>query len=254
MEEISLEILAIILIGGFMAAFVDAVVGGGGLISIPTLMLTGLPVVECLGTNKVAASMGTLCSMMSFTRSGKVDVSLLKILFPLSFIGSACGVFVVQMIPPDFLKPLVIVMLIGVAIYSLIKKDWGDMSTFAGMTRRRWLLLGLASFALGFYDGFFGPGAGSFMLFSFLLIGFDFVVAAGNAKALNFASNIAAAVFFSLYGSVNFYYAVPMGLIMIVGAYFGSRMAITKGAAYVRPLFIGMTTLLVGKQIYDMLK
>lgn len=254
MEELSLEILAIILIGGFAAAFVDAVVGGGGLISIPTLMLTGLPVVECLGTNKVASSMGALCSMMSFIRSGKVDFSLVKILFPLSFIGSACGVFVVQMIPPDFLKPLVIVMLIGVAVYSLMKKNWGDASTYAGMTRRRWILAGLAGFGLGFYDGFFGPGTGSFMLFSFLLIGFDFVVAAGNAKALNFASNIAAAIFFSLCGLVNFYYAIPMGLIMIIGAYLGSRMAIAKGAAYVRPLFISMTVILIGKQLYDMLK
>ncbi len=254
MDEISLEILCIVLVGGFVAAFIDSVVGGGGLISVPMLMLTGLPVVECLGTNKVGSSMGALCSMASFMRSGKVDFGLIRILFPLSFLGSAAGVFAVQQVPPDFLKPLVVVMLIGVAIYSIAHKSWGENSTYNGMNQSRWILVSLLAAALGFYDGFFGPGAGSFLLFGFLCLGFDFVMAAGNARALNFASNIAAAVFFSMAGLVNFYYAVPMGLSMIVGAYVGARMAIAKGAAYVRPLFIGMTVILIGKQLFDMIK
>jgi uncharacterized membrane protein YfcA len=91
------------------------------------------------------------------------------------------------------------------------------------------------------------------MLFSFLFIGFDFVVAAGNARAINFASNIAAVISFGLIGSINFYYSIPMGLAMIVGAFTGSRLAITKGAAYVRPLFISVSTLLIGKQLWDLL-
>jgi hypothetical protein len=254
MDEISLEIMAIVLVGGFIAAFVDSVVGGGGLISIPVLMLTGIPVVECLGTNKVAASMGALFSMGVFIKSGKADLGLVKRMFFLSFFGSVAGVFAVQQVPPDFLKPLVIVLLIGVALYSILKKDWGDTSTYSGMKGQKLLLAGIVALALGFYDGFFGPGTGSFLLFGFLMLGFDFVTAAGNARSLNFASNIAAAIFFSLSGLVNFYYAVPMGIIMIIGAYLGSRMAIKKGASYVRPLFISVTALLIGKQIYDMLK
>jgi len=108
------------------------------------------------------------------------------------------------------------------------------------------------AFAFGFYDGFFGPGTGSFLLFAFLLMGFDFVGSAANARALNFASNIAALLAFTVLGLPNFYYALPMGLAMIVGAFCGARMALSKGASYVRPLFIGVTTVLIGKQLWDM--
>ena len=109
-------------------------------------------------------------------------------------------------------------------------------------------------FALGFYDGFFGPGTGSFMLFLYLMMGYGFLGAAANARAANFASNIAAAIIFSALGLVNFSYAIPMGLGMSLGAACGAKMAITKGAAYVRPLFIGMTVILIGKQIIELFK
>ena len=247
--------LLIFLMGmGFMASFIDSVVGCGGLISIPALMWTGLPPLQVLGTNKVAAVMGAFTSFVTFIRSGKVDRKLIRLLFPLSLLGSAAGVLAVRQIPPDFLRPLVLVMLIAVAIYSICKKDWGRDSTYHGMTKRMLMLSMLAAFAFGFYDGFFGPGTGSFLLFAFLCIGFDFLGAAANARALNFASNIAAAVLFSYFGAVNFAYAVPMGIAMIFGAYFGARMAITKGTGYVRPLFILMTTVLIGKQIWDLCK
>ena len=239
---------------GFLAAFIDAVVGGGGLISIPALLWTGIPPITALGTNKLASTMGAIASFTAFVRSGRVDLKLVRILCPLSFVGSLLGVMVVQQIPADFLRPLVLFMLILVAIYSICKKDWGRDSTYHGMTKRMLMLSMLAAFAFGFYDGFFGPGTGSFLLFAFLCIGFDFLGAAANARALNFASNIAAAVLFSYFGAVNFAYAVPMGIAMIFGAYFGARMAITKGTGYVRPLFILMTTVLIGKQIWDLCK
>lgn len=254
MDEISLEILLFIMIAGFVAAFIDSVVGGGGLISIPALMLTGLPMVQILGTNKVGSTMGAFCSVLSFMRSGKVDFQVMKYLFPMGFIGSALGVYTVHLIPSDFLKPMVIVMLIVVTIYSLFRKEWGKTSTYTGMTKNKWILSGLVAVSLGFYDGFFGPGAGSFMLFGFLCIGFEFVGAAANARALNFSSNFAGALAFSYLGLVNFYYAIPMGCAMIFGALLGTKLAVTKGSSYVRPLFIAMTTILIGKQLYDMLK
>ena len=239
---------------GFMASFIDAVVGGGGLISIPALMWTGLPPLQVLGTNKVAAVMGAFTSFVTFIRSGKVDMGLIRLLFPLSLLGSIVGVLVVRQLPPDFLRPLVVVLLIVVAVYSICKKDWGTTSTYHGMTRRMLFLSMLAALTFGFYDGFFGPGTGSFLLFAFLCAGFDFLGSAANARALNFASNIAAALLFSYFGAVNFAYAVPMGLAMVVGAYFGARLAITKGTGYVRPLFILMTTVLIGKQLFDLFK
>ena len=237
---------------GFSSAFIDAVVGGGGLISIPALMWTGLPMLHVLGTNKAAAVMGACTSFFTFVKSGKVDLKVVRYLFPLSFLGSAVGVLIVRQIPSDFLRPLVIVLLIFVAIYSILKKDWGKDSTFRGMSKRLLVISALVSFFFGFYDGFFGPGTGSFMLFAFLLAGFDFLGAAANARALNFASNFAAAILFTYFGHVDFSYALPMGISMIIGAFFGARMAIKNGAGYVRPLFILMTTILIGKQIYDL--
>ncbi len=238
---------------GFIAAFIDAVVGGGGLISLPSLLFFGLPPTIALGTNKFASSLASFTSTVSFILSGKTDRELVKRLFPLSFTGSILGAYVVTQIPPHFLKPLVIVLLIGVAIYTVFKKDWGKQSTYKGMRARTALLSAFAAGFLGFYDGFFGPGAGSFLLFSFLLLGFDFVTAAGNARVLNFASNIAALLAFLYFGLVNYAYGIFMGIGMIFGAILGTQVAIRQGVSYVRPLFISVTLLLVGKQVWDSL-
>ena len=116
------------------------------------------------------------------------------------------------------------------------------------------LLCLLMAFAMGFYDGFFGPGTGSFILFAFIMLGFDFIGATANAKAMNFASNIAAAVLFSYFGFVDFSYAIPMGIFMIFGAIAGSRVAITKGVSYIRPMFIIITAILIGKQLLTLIK
>ncbi|AMA72274.1 MULTISPECIES: TSUP family transporter [Aneurinibacillus] len=253
MEQVSVEMLLFIMAAGFLASFIDSVVGGGGLISIPALLLTGLPSTVVLGTNKLASTMSSCTSTLSFIRSGKVNIKLVAWLFPLSLVGSALGAYTVTKIPPEFLKPLVIILLILVAIYTLFKKNWGTESTYKGLTKGLALFAIITAFVIGFYDGFFGPGTGSFLLFSFLLMGFDFVGAAGNAKVLNFASNIAGLVTFMVLGSVNYQYGIPMGLAMIAGALVGTQVAIRKGAAYVKPLFISITALLIGKQIWDML-
>jgi uncharacterized protein len=253
MEHINLDMIFFLMGAGFIASFIDSVVGGGGLISLPALLLTGMPPTLALGTNKMASVMGSCTSTVSFMKSGKIDIGIIKYLFPLSFIGSALGVIAVQQIPSQFLKPLVIVMLVVVTIYTFTKKEWGDISTYNGLTKRTAYLSGIISFALGFYDGFFGPGTGSFFIFAFLMIGFDFVMAAGNSKALNFASNIAAVITFMYFGSINYYYAVPMGVAMILGAIVGSNLAIKKGAAYVRPLFLFMSVVLISKQLWDVL-
>ena len=253
MEHISMEMISFLLGAGFIAAFIDSVVGGGGLISVPALLMTGLPPGVVLGTNKLASICCSSTSSITFLRSGKMDLGLIKYLFPLSLIGTVLGAYTVRLIPSEFLKPLVVIMLVVVAIYTVFKKDWGDTSTYKGINKRAGILGGFAALALGFYDGFFGPGAGSFLIFVFLMLGFDFVVAAGNAKALNMASNLGAVATFLLAGSVHYAYGLTMGVGMIVGAIAGSKFAIAKGAAYVKPLFISVTTLLIGKQLWDIL-
>ena len=249
-----LEIMGFLALFGFIGAFIDAAVGGGGLITIPALMWTGLPPVVVLGTNKVAASMGSIFSFLTFIRAGKMDIALMKRLCPLSLIGSFVGVLLVQHISSEFLRPLIIIMLVLVFLYTLFKKDWGKESKPQAITGRKMVLCLFMAFGLGFYDGFFGPGTGSFILFGFIMIGFDFIFATGNAKAMNFASNIAAAILFSFFGNVDFTYAIPMGVFMILGAIAGSKVAITKGVSYIRPLFIIVTAVLIGKQIMTMIE
>lgn len=253
MEPISLGMIIFLFVTGFVATFIDSVVGGGGLVTIPALLLTGLPITQVLGTNKLASIMGSLTSMITFIRSGKVKLSLVKWLFPLSFIGSMLGAYLVRYVPSEFMKPLVVILLVIVACYTLLKKDWGDVSTYGGMSKRTGLLSGVVACTIGFYDGFFGPGTGSFLIFAFLLIGFDFVTSSGNAKVLNFASNLSAVLIFLYLGYVHVVYSLIMGLGGILGAIAGTRMAIKKGAAYVKPLFISMTVILVGKQLWDVL-
>lgn len=253
MEHPSIEMIVFLVSIGFVASFIDSVVGGGGLISVPALLSTGLPPAMALGTNKLGGAISSLTSSISFLLSGKMDIKLIKKWFPLSLVGSVAGAYTVRLIPPDFLKPLVIVLLIGVTLYTLVGKKRTARPSGPQLTKQILLAGAFVALALGYYDGFFGPGTGSFLLFAFLLLGFDFVGAAGNAKALNFASNLGSLVTFALMGNVNVYYGIPMGLAMIAGALVGSRVAIRKGAGYVKPLFVAVTTILIGKQLWDLM-
>lgn len=253
MEDINLYTLLFLVIAGFIAAFIDSVVGGGGLISIPALLFTGMSPSAALATNKFSSSMGSLTSTISFIRAGKVNFKFVIKFLPLTVGGSIIGAYVVHFVSPDILKPLILVILVVVAIYTIVKKDWGKETLYKGLTRNKLIMMLLLIFAIGFYDGFLGPGTGSFLLFAFLIIGFDFVQAAGNAKILNFGSNIAALVVFLSMGTVNFAYGIPMGIAMVAGALVGTNFAIKKGSSYVRVLFIGVTVLLIGKNILNYL-
>lgn len=252
--NVNYEILFFLMLAGFVASFIDSIVGGGGLISLPALLWAGMPPAVALGTNKMSAVMGAFTSTIYYLRSGKIDFKILKYLFPITFFGSMSGVYVVSLISSEFLRPLVVVMLILVTIYSLFRKDWGGETTYSGMTKKRALLASSVFFAFGFYDGFFGPGTGSFMLFFFLCMGFDFIGSAANARILNFASGIAATISFAYLGLINYVYALPMGLVMILGAYLGTRVALTNGSKFVRPLFIVVTVILIGRQLIELFK
>ncbi|SDE37434.1 hypothetical protein SAMN02799630_05287 [Paenibacillus sp. UNCCL117] len=252
MEWPTLDMLLFLLAAGFIAAFIDSVVGGGGLVSLPALLLAGLPPSIALGTNKLGGTLSSLTSTLSFLTSGKIDKKIALALFPLAFVGSALGTYTVHLLPSSFLRPLVVSLLIVILIYTLFKKNWDGTGRLRPMTKTSRTVLGAAAFVLGFYDGFFGPGTGSFLLFVFLLFGYDFVGASANAKVLNFASNIASLASFFLLKSVHIGYGLPMGLAMIAGALVGSQLAIRKGSTYVKPLFIVVTTLLIGKQLWDL--
>lgn len=254
MDHLSIDVLLFLIGAGFVAAFIDSVVGGGGLISLPALLFAGLPPGIALGTNKLAGTLSSFTSSLSFLISGKVRLRFVFPLFPFSFIGSAVGSYCITQIPSEFLKPLVVALLVLIALYTLGKKGRGSLygSGYRGMSLITAAAAALIAGAIGFYDGFFGPGTGSFLIFALLLLGFDFVGAAGNAKVLNFASNIASLATFLLLDSVNFTYGLPMAGAMILGAAIGSQVAIRKGNAYIKPLFVIITILLIGRQIWEL--
>ncbi|QKE75774.1 TSUP family transporter [Arthrobacter citreus] len=245
------SLLIILIVFGFLASFIDSVVGGGGLITLPTLLFTGLNPAVAVATNKLASTIGSLTSTFMFYRSGKLDLKSVIKFFPLTYIGSLLGAYTVHLLNPELLKPLMLIMLAVVAIFTIFKKDWGSLSSPKKLPTYQFIIFLVTIFAIGFYDGFIGPGTGSFLIFSFLLIGFDFLKAAGNAKFLNFCSNIAGLMMFMFLGQVNYTYGIIMGIAQIAGAICGSKFAIKKGSGYVRTLFISVTCLLLAKNVYD---
>jgi uncharacterized membrane protein YfcA len=230
MEHYDPGTMLFLVIAAFIASFIDSTVGGGGLISTPSLLATGMPVSFALGTNKVAAMMGSFTSVVALRRAGKVQKRVVFYLMPLSFIGSALGAYVVYLLPAEIMRNIIVVLLVAVAAYTYRRKDWGDVANIKKFGTIVLLLTAAAAFALGFYDGFFGPGTGSFLIFGFLFLGYDFVTAAGNAKALNFASGAGALVSFAISGTIYWVYGLAMAWSMVFGAIFGSRMAIRHGA------------------------
>jgi uncharacterized membrane protein YfcA len=244
--------ILIICILGFLAAAVDAIAGGGGLISLPALLLVGIPPHLALGTNKFASTMGAFNSSITFARSGKVNFKLVKWLVPFTFLGACLGVWLVLRVSPDFLNKLVPILVIFVGIYSIVHKNMGLDNHFQGVKLSS-ILLGIAfSFALGFFDGFFGPGTGSFLIFAFITIfGFDFVAAAANSKVLNFTSNFASLILFAWNDKIVYQYGIPMALAMIIGSQVGTRLAITRGARLVKPIFLTMSFLVAVKLIWQ---
>lgn len=253
MLEWDVSIVIIIILLGFLAAFIDAVVGGGGLISIPALLAVGMTPSTALGTNKLASAFGSLTSAFRFLRSGNVDLKIVGKLFPFLFVFAIGGASIATFLPSELLKPVVIVILTIVMIYTIMKKDWGNVRTFTKLTFGKAILFALLMCLIGFYDGFLGGGTGSFMLFILLMFGFDFLGAAGNAKVLNFASNLGALLLFICLGQVDYFYGLIMAVSMICGSYVGAMFAIKKGVGYVKVLFIVVTAILILKNAYDYL-
>ena len=249
--ELSFHIIFIIISFGFLAAFIDAVVGGGGLISIPALLAIGMPPSLALGTNKLASAFGSLTSAIKFLKSGNVDKKIVFRLFPFVFIFAVGGASLAIFLPSEVLKPLVIVILTLVLIYTIFKKEWGNVRTFSKFTISKAIAFISLLLLIGFYDGFLGGGTGSFMLFVLLMFGFDFLSAAGNAKVLNFASNVGALTLFIILGQVNIAYGLIMAVSMVIGSYTGAHFAIKKGVGYVKILFIIVTILLILKNTFD---
>ncbi|MBF4693807.1 TSUP family transporter [Fusibacter sp. Q10-2] len=245
--------LFIICLAGFFAALVDSMVGGGGLISVPALLATGIPTHLALGTNKFASSTGAISSAYHYFKSGNLNKKMLIRLVPFSLIGSAIGVNVVLGLNPDFLKAMIIFLVAIIGIYTLVNKNLGLVDHYKEPSGLTYMKGRLVAILIGFYDGFFGPGTGSFLIFSLIkLFGFDFKKAAANGKVLNLASNLSALFLFLINGKVVLYYAVPMAISMMIGARVGTHLAVTKGSKFIKPIFVIVSFTLVAKMAVEM--
>jgi uncharacterized membrane protein YfcA len=247
------ENILFLLVMGFITAFVDSVAGGGGLISVPALLSVGLSPHMVLGTNKLQGSIASLSSSFEYIRSGKVNIKLIKKIIPFVILGASLGVFTVRILPSEWLKPIIIVLLILILIYTFLKKGFGKHENPKPLTRGLVTFLIAMSTIIGFYDGFFGPGTGSFLLFVFLSTGVSFVSAQANSKILNTTSNLVALIIFIKFGYVNYLYGLVMAASGIVGAIVGTKVAVTKGSKFVKPLFFLMTVWLILKQLVSYL-
>lgn len=254
----TLTVLSFLMLASALAGFLDAVVGGGGLITVPALLLglpAGTPITTLLGTNKVVACTGTSVAAYKFARSGVLPWRelLLPILFAAG--GSLLGSRLTYSLPPDFLRPVVVVLLLVVFVFTLARPELGHLhAPRFGLTHQRGLAA-LIAFVVGAYDGFFGPGTGTFMIYLFVaVLGFDFLRASALAKAANWASNGAALALFLAHGSWLWKVALPMAAANGLGGWLGAHVALEKGSRWVRVLFIGVVGALILRLGWQLLR
>ena len=244
-------ILILLAIAGAFAGFVDSIVGGGGLISVPAMLLTNLPPSMALGSNKLSSIFGAGSASITFLRNHIVDFSLVRKLLPFTFIGSMIGTLAVVSLPPLYVKPIIIVLLVCVTLFVVFKKDWGEINRTSAVAGKALYICMAFALGIGVYDGFIGPGTGTFLIMGFIFTGFDFLHASANAKILNFTSNLASLIVFFYLGHVNIKYGLATGVGQIIGAYLGSHLAIAKGSSLVRVVFLSVTTVMLLKLVYD---
>ncbi|HRM92500.1 MAG: TSUP family transporter [Alicycliphilus sp.] len=244
----------IVSLASLLAGFVDAIVGGGGLILLPALFATfaSAPPATLLGTNKAAAFWGT--SMATWQYSKRVQIPWRAMLpgVAAGFVGSFIGAWAVTQMSPDFLRKLLPLVMVAVLAYTLAKKDLGlqHAPRFRGRTER--LIVGTIGLVIGLYDGFFGPGTGSFFVFAFVrLLGYDFLNASVSAKLLNLATNVSAFILFAAKGHIWWHFMVPLAVANVLGSMLGTYMALRHGTGFVRAIFILVVGALILKTGYD---
>lgn len=246
--------LFIVSLASLFAGFVDAIVGGGGLILVPALfgVFPNATPATLFGTNKGGAVWGTAWASVQFARRVQLRWSALLPAALAALIGSTAGAWTVTVVPADGLRRALPFILLGVLIYTLARKDLGRHHAPRLAGRVETACTAAVGLVIGFYDGFFGPGTGSFFVFLFVrLLGYDFLHASASAKVLNTATNLAALGLFAWKGHVWWHLAMVMAVANVIGSLLGTRMALKHGAGFVRGVFVGVVSLLIAKTAYD---
>ncbi|HYD59593.1 MAG TPA: TSUP family transporter [Noviherbaspirillum sp.] len=247
---LSPEILAMLFGAAAIAGFVDAIAGGGGLITIPVLLLAQVPPIQALATNKLQASSGSLTASMMVIRRGLVKVPEVRTLFICSLIGSVMGAFAVQFVNAKTLDVLIPIVLVSIALYFLLAPNAGAVDKKPRLNRGAYQ--GVVVPGIGFYDGMFGPGTGSFFsLAGVALRGQNLITATANAKVLNFASNIASLAVFIFGGKVIWTAGGAMILGQVIGAWGGSHAMVRGGTKLIRPMIVTVCVVMLGRYLWQ---
>ncbi|ARC37053.1 hypothetical protein A6J80_12300 [Paracoccus yeei] len=252
MFELSLDLVLMLVAAAFAAGFVDAIAGGGGLITVPALMLAGIPPAQALATNKVQGAFGAATAAISYARRGLVDLRAQKGAAAVAFAGGLAGALCVAAIPTDLLRYLLPVLLIAIAVFFALKPGLNDLD------RARRLSPGLFTASvvplIAFYDGLLGPGTGAFLMLGFVMLaGYGILKATAHTKLLNFASNLGGLVAFAAVGKPLWLLGAAMAVAQIAGATLGARLAMRIGARIIKPLLVATSTLLALRLIWQML-
>jgi hypothetical protein len=248
METLPLEVLALLFAAGLAGGFVDSIAGGGGLISVPALLAAGLPPVNALATNKAQAMFGSFSAARAYAKKGHMNWGEMKLAIAFTFTGSAIGTVLVQTLDSDVMMQVIPFLLIAAALYFAFGPRIGQIDRQHLMEKVPfYALFGLA---LGFYDGFFGPGAGSLWAVAFVaVLGFNMLKATAHTKVVNFTSNIASFLFFVVMGHVMWAPALSMAAGQLIGARLGAGMAMKHGARLIRPLLVAISLIITVKLI-----
>lgn len=246
--------LSLLCLFAFLAGFIDSIVGGGGLILIPAILLLHpeLPLATTLGTNKAVALFGILTATFQYARTVGIPWKIMSPAAVTGFIFSWLGAYVVTLLSEVNLRPFILIILFLVAIYTFIKKDFGKFhAPTRSIKTQIWIGI-LAAAGIGFYDGFLGPGTGSFLTFALIgLMSFSFLTAAASARFINLSTNLAAAILFAFKGNILYSLFLPLALCNVLGAFLGSRVVVLKGSEFVRILFLVVVVGFMARLSYD---
>ncbi len=241
-------------LAAFAAGFIDAIVGGGGLLQTPAtlLILPQYPVASLLGTTKIPSFAGTAVAAYKYSRKVKLNYKVLVFCVICAFGGAFSGAFLVSMLDNAVIRPVILVVLIAVALYTFFNKQFGVRQERNHSLIKQLFLAGIFGLLIGFYDGLIGPGAGSFLVLIFVaVLGFDFIGASAHAKIVNLATNLAAILYFSYTGHILYKYAIPMAVFNVAGATLGARLALLKGNKFIRIFFLLVVFITIVRFAYD---
>jgi uncharacterized membrane protein YfcA len=255
MPELSAGTVGVLTLVALVAGTIDAIAGGGGLLTVPALLAAGLPPHLALGTNKGQSVFGSFAAMLRFARAGLISPARARVAFPLGLLGSLAGAALVLAVPPATLRPLVLVLLAAAALFVGLRRGRSEARAAAGARPRHGgtLAAGLVALVIGAYDGFFGPGTGTFLIVaSVAFLGDGLAEASAAAKVVNFASNLAAVALFATRGLVLWQVALPMAAGQWCGGWLGAHLAVRRGDALVRRAVVVVSLALAAKVAWDL--